>query len=242
MGMVIRVLYNNQNWQAKCKTPGKDPFCWRSFAGGLAIRQPHADDKVCSGDCWEQRLCTEYRWGCIPKGRTFGKRAQPGTKVFLVFRQPDIRNGMKYTLWAKTTVRTVDAEPLKDGQDYEKGYAFVHFEPFEPLPKEQWVRDLSDRQLIGAPWLMGLHKYIDAAREADLERMISREPVVPPAPVGALAERVPVTPERTKWMTIVMEIPAHINDRLQEIGEKEGRTREDLVREAIAEWLSDREK
>lgn len=225
MGMVIRVLYNNQGWHAPCTTPGKDGGCWRCFRGGLGIKQPDTNDEVCSGDCWEQRLCTEYRWGCIPKGRTFGNRARPGTKVFLVFRQP---GGKTYTLWGKTTVRSVDSEPVKEGQEYEKGYAFVHFEPFEPLPKEQWVRDFTDGQLVSAPWLMGLHRFIDSEQEAKLEQRIKGE------------EPLPVTDTAPRGIELSINVAPTIYDKLKNVEAQEGRPLDEIVREAIAEWLRER--
>ncbi len=223
--MVIRVLYNNQDWRAKCTTPGKDNGCWRCFQGGLGIKQPDPNDKVCSGDCWERRLCTEYHWGCIPKGRTFGNRARPGTKVFLIFRQP---GGKNYTLWGRTTVRSVDSEPVKEGQDYEKGFAFVHLEPFEPLPSEQWVRDLTDEQLVRAPWLMGLHRFIDAEQEAKLEQRIKGEGLLPDTDVAPRGTELTISVAPTMY------------GKLKNVETQEGRPLDEIVREAIAEWLRER--
>lgn len=226
MGMVIRVVYNNQGWQALCKTPGKDSSCWRCFQPGLAIRKPEPNDEVCSGDCWERRLRTEYRYGCIPKGRTYGSRAQPGIKVFFVFRQ----GGGKYTLWGKTSLHSVDSEPVKEGQDYEKGFAFAHFEPFEPLPREKWVPDLTDKELVGAPWRMGLHRFISSEQETKLEPRIE-----------SLAYEAPSAP-KVSSRAITVSVSPTMYTKLENIASDEGRELDEIVREAVAEWLRDREK
>ena len=229
MAVVIRVVYNNQDWQAPCETPGQDSRCWRCLQPGLGIERPDPSDKVCSGDCWERRLRTEYRYGCIPKGRTYGNRAQPGTKVFFVFRQP---HG-KYTLWGKTTIRSIDSEPVKEGQNYEKGYAFAHFEPFEPMPKEKWVPNLSDKELVGSAWRMGLHRYIDAGQEAKLEQFIAGL-----APEKRTGDSVATSVAGR--MSITIDVAPTMYANLKNVATNEGRGIDEIVREAIAEWLKGR--
>lgn len=230
MGMVIRVLYNNQGWQDPCITPGKDIGCFNCFESEfLDIYAPSRDDEKCTGHCWEQHLCAEYKWGCTSKGRMFGYRAYPGMKVFLVFRQPSGH----YTLWGKTTVRDIDDEVATEGRDYEVGFAFIHLEPFEPLPKEKWVSNLSDVQLVGEKWLMGRYRYIDAEKEGYLEQLIEGE-------VSAeQAETTAATPASNN-VNLSVSVTPNIYKKLEGTANEEGRQIDEIVREAIAEWLKGR--
>jgi len=227
MGIVIRVLYNNQGWQALCKSPYKDRECHLCFEPNVAIRPPSVTDEICSGDCWERNICNKYRWGCAPSGRKFGKRAYLGMKAFFVYKQPD----GKYTLWGKTTVERIGDKFEVDFDG--KHYQFIYFSPFEPLPQDKWVRHLTDKELVGEKWLMGRHRYIDTERESFLERLI--EGGKPERPVQALA----VTPSPANPILNIKVMP-HIEKKLEEIAYAEGRQKDDIVREAIAEWLKGR--
>lgn len=230
MGMIIRVLYNNQDWKAPCITPGKDVGCWNCLESYfLGIEPPSRDDEVCTGHCWEQHLCTEYKWGCTPKGRMFSYRAYRGMKVFLVFRQP---SGF-YTLWGKTTVRDIDDTVATEGRDYEVGFAFIHLEPFEPLPKEKWVSNLKDVQLAGEMWLMGRYRYIDEEKEAYLEKLIEGE--VPEEQV-----ETPVTIPTSNSTSLSINVTPNIYKKLESIANEEGRQIDEIVREAVAEWIKER--
>jgi hypothetical protein len=151
-------------------------------------------------------------------------------KVFFVFKQRDGR----YTLWGKTTVQRIDDKLVEEGKDYEVGFAFIHFNPFEPLPRDKWKRNLTDVDLVGQKWLMGLHRYIDTGRESFLERLI--EGGKPETPVEALA----VAPSSGNSVLNIKIMP-HIKKKLEEIAYAEGRQKDDIVREAIAEWLKGRE-
>ena len=230
MGIIIRTLYNNQDWQAPCKNPYKDAACRSCFDPNVAIRGPRPADEICSGNCWERNICVKYSWGCTPKGRTFGVRAYIGMKVFFVYKQLD----GNYTLWGMSTVRSIDNTPLEEGGDDEKGFAFIHFNPFKALPRDKWVRDLTDRQLVGESWLMGRYRYIDARRESHLEQLIEgreaerpREDTVITSPANTLILEVQITPT--------------INEKLDRIADEEGRQKDEIIREAIAEWLKGRE-
>lgn len=168
MAIIIRVLYNNENWQAPCRNPGGDRGCWSCFKPNVNIRPPSLNDDVCNGSCWEQHLCTEYKWGCTPQGNIFGKRAYPGILVFFVFKQPD----GKYTLWGKTVARSIDDNIVRQGKDYEEGFSFIHFNSFEPLPRTKWIKNLTAVAIVGKSWGRGRYRYIDAAKEASLLQMI----------------------------------------------------------------------
>lgn len=231
MGLVIRCMYNNNDWKDACFKPGEDPKCELCFYPRVQIRPPNRDDKEkCSGECWERYICTKFRWGCTPQGNTFA-RAYVGMKVFFVFKQ---LSG-NYTIWGTTKVVSIDREPVRTGKDFEDNFAFIHFEPFKPLPKENWVEGLSAKELVGKEWLQGRFRYIDEEKERYLERLIRGE-----------------TPEMTQGSTImtslsdsmtVLNIPmtVHINKRLDEIAQQEGRGKDEIIREAVAEWLKGRE-
>ena len=219
MAMVIRTLYNNQDWSGPCIRPGEDPNC-SCFTAWRAIGRPSLDDEICSGHCWERYICTRYRWGCTPPGNTFN-RAYVGSKVFLVFSQ---RDGL-YTLWGVTKVMGTDGQPRQEGGEDEKGFAFVHFEPFTPLPKDKWVRDLRDLDLVGASWRMGTFRYISTQQESYLESLLQ----------GHRPESQPST-----YVNFTLKIMGHIDEKLNRIASMEGREKEDLIRQAIAEFVNAR--
>ena len=228
MGIVIRTVYNNNGWQARCKAPYKDVECGECFKEIVDIVAPTKAGEICSGKCWEQNLCIEYRWGCTPSGRKFGKRAYIGMKVFFVYKQPD----GKYALWGKTTVERIGDKFEVDFTG--KHYQFMYFSPFAALPEDKWVRDRTDQQLVGEKWLMGRYRYIDAGRESYLEQLIK----------GGEAENLPegpiITPPPSST-TLNIKIVPNINEKLEEIAYKEGRQKDEIIREAIAEWLKGRE-
>lgn len=226
MGLVIRCMYNNRGWKAPCVKPGKDPECELCFVSLVDIRPPKRDDEICSGHCWERYICTNYRWGCYPKGNTFA-RAYKGMKVFFVYKH--LMRG--YTIWGTTRVVSIDSEPMQTGKDFEDGYKFIHFEHFEQLPTDKWAPGLSDKQLVGADWRQGRFRYIDRDRELYLEKLIK-------------GERPEVTQGATTTLSgtsvLNIEIMPHINDQLEKIAHQEGRQKDEIIREAIAEWLKGR--
>lgn len=233
MAIVIRTAYNNSDWKGPCSYPGKDPLCWQCFTGSIQIRPPNKHDVVCSGDCWERRICTEYRWGCTPKGRMYGPAAYPGAKAYLVFTQPD----GNYTIWGKTKVKSTDDEVMHTGRSFEDGYAFIHFEPFEPLSRGEWVTGLSDVQLVGAKWLQGRHRYIDSNQERYLDQLVdgttASQSTTIPIEAGISGKKGDKT-------TLGTQVSSGILKELEEIASVEGRTIDELVREAIAEFIRNR--
>lgn len=229
MGMVIRLLYNNQDWKSPCTHPGTGSLCHKCFAdSNIDIKRPSKNDEICSGLCWERDLCTNFEWGCTPKGRKFGNRAYEGIKVFFVFQQPD----HKYTLWATTKVKNVNVPPIRQLIAHEIGYNYwMRFVPFEPLPKDKWVRDLRDINLVDKQWRQGRHRFITPEKKTDLEGLIegttSKERFSKPD------IRLPISDEKAVSITF----SSNIYRRLVEVGKVEGRQIEEIVKEAIAEWL-----
>jgi len=216
MDMVVRTLFNNQSWSEPCKGPGKDPGCSLCFYIDRQIERPKAEDEVCSGSCWEEHICTQYRWGYVPKGKVF-RNAFRGDKVYFVFAQP---NGL-YTLWGSTKVSSTDMEVREDG------YAYVCFEPFKSLPQGKWVRDLSADALVGDDWRRNPIRYIDAQRESYLSQLIR----------GHRPEIQPSTTDRT----LSIKVKGHVYEKLESIASSEGRSLEDVLREAIAEFIRGRQ-
>jgi len=225
MGIVIRTLFNNQDWKAACVKPGDDPACLPCFTSQVNIKPPKQGDEVCSGDCWEQDICTKYRWGCTPQGRTFSQ-AYKGMKVFLVHKQ--FMGG--YTIWGTTKVAAIDVTPIHNGVEGEDGYAFIHFDRFDPLPRERQVAGLSDKAIVGEMWRQGRFRYIDNEREQYLEQLISGENF------SALLT------ESEKFELLTVRLRPAVIKRIGQMAQMEGRTIEEIVREAIAEWLRTRGK
>jgi len=226
MAIVLRVLYNNRDWQAPCTAPGKDNKCFLCFKDNVNIRKPSPSDSVCSGHCWEQHICKDFKWGCTPKGRVYGNRAYPGIKAFFVFKQPD----GKYTLWGRSTVKSVNSNIVEEGEEWEEGFAFIHFDAFEPLPTDKWVKDLSDLELVGESWRIGRHRFLSREREIALERLIDRVTDTPKSDSIAASGHSSKT-------GIYVDLAPIIRQRLNKIAQEEGREVEEIVRQAIAEWL-----
>lgn len=234
MGIVIRTAFNNQGWARPCKNPLKDPQCYQCTEGRVYVNggKPITvdDNGFCKGEiqdgepwCWEQTLCTKYFWGnAIGK---WGPRAYPGEKVYLVYRE---LSGL-YTLWGRTKVDWIDnnAKPCPN----------LYLEPFKPLSDDKWVRGLSDIGLTNKVWLRPNFRYIDNEREAFCDSLIegkAREQESKKQPEISQTGQV-------DYMTINLRLKRNVVDRLEKIAYREGRDVEEMVREAIAEWLKGRE-
>jgi len=231
MGMVVRVLYNNANWEAACKYPGKDPLCMKCYEGKVQIEPPGENDEICKGTCWERDLTVNYEWGCTPEYKKFNTRkAYKGAKVFFAFRQPD----GNYTLWAQTTIQAVNVKPIRKVNPNEGHYEyFLRFEPFKPLDKHKWVKDMTDRQLVEAEWRQGRFRYITAEREAILDRLIQGQA---PKKGGAINQTI-----LPGSMTLNIDVTNTMHARLQSAANEDARQIDEIVREAIAEWLRRRQ-
>lgn len=229
MGIVIRTLYNNQAWKQPCVKPFADHFCFECLKDyvSLSIKPPSKDDEVCSGRCWEQNICSGYRWGCTPSGRRFGKRAFPGMKAYFVYKQPD----GKYTIWGTSVVRSIESVFKKSSID-DKEYQFMNLQPFDQLPQRNWARNMTDKQLVGEEWRQGRYRFIDSEQESYLDQLIKNADSIP----GQLTS--PKTLELGKGQ---YTLAPSIEKKLDSIAIQEGRAKDDLVKEAIAEWLNKRE-
>jgi len=152
-------------------------------------------------------------------------------KVFFVYKH----FAGDYTIWGTTRVVNVDSEPMQTGEDFEDGYKFIHFEPFEQLPKEEWVSGLSDKQLVHAEWRQGRFRYIDREQELHLEKLIKGE-------TYEVTQGGTITTSPSSTSILNIEVSPHINESLEKIARQEGRPKGEIIREAIAEWLKERER
>ena len=176
MGIVIRTLYNNEDWHAPCTQPGRDPLCeccfWRKPPAKITPPKPH--DQTCSGSCWEQHICTKFRWGSMRKGWDFGPEVHVGMNVFLVHREIYREAGARYTLytvWGKTTVTRIDK--LSPAQKKNKtDYAYMHFQPFQPLPPTTRPRNLTDTKLVCVEWGSAPYRFIPPGKQKELQDLI----------------------------------------------------------------------
>jgi hypothetical protein len=245
MAIVIRVLYENGHWKKKCTSPFADPLCWkcqearRDLDQGkslkLNITPPKVDDvdgKECSGYCWEQDLCNTYDWGSDQHFRG----VLPGMKVFLVFEQKnDKSKRIEYRLWGRTTVNSVNVSPIRKLVHDEGKYKYwIRLELFEPLPRDKWSKPMSDKDLIGTKWGQGFYRYVrEEDREAFLEKLALG---VPLEEAGSKLTAVP-SAGKIKYGLLA----SNIEQKIMEIATNQGRTREEIIRQAVAEWLKKQE-
>jgi hypothetical protein len=239
--IILRVLYNNGQYRAKCTFP--DPLCWKCIEARrdldrgrplkLNIVPPKLDDKDCSGVCWERDLLKALDWG---NDQRF-PRVIPGMKAYLVFERKNDKNRIGYSLWGSTTVKGVDESTTrKISQDSKDRYRhWIHFEPFDPLPRDIWSTVLADRDLVGSSWRQGFYRYVyDEGREAFLRKLASGTPYE-----EASRELSPIA--SADKMAGGGLLAPHIEQKVQEIADNHGRTREEIIRQAVAEWLKKQE-
>ena len=226
MSVVIRTLYHNQGWCGPCRNPYQDANFSASFYKGRQIEEiPSPEKQNCDIRCWEKYLCGEkYRWGATPKGNVF-RRIIKGDKVYFIFPQPNSPpRDRLYTLWGVAEVESVDTQPEEDG------YAYVHFtKEFKPLPKEQWVPNLTAEELVSAPWRQNAFRYIGLEKESYLDSLIKGDLKLKRPEI-----QLPID------VTISIKLKKHIYEKLCNISSLEGRSLEDIIREAIAEFISGR--
>jgi len=235
MGIVIRTVFNSQGWAGRCKDPYKDPRCYRCIEGEVNVngKKPLRVDGngFCEGDihdgelwCWEQTLCTERSFWGNPQRKKWGRRAYPEESVYLVYVEP---NG-SYTLWGKTEVDWIDNSATP--------FPKLHLKPFKPLPDDKRVKGLGAATLAGKKWGQGSFRYIDGEREGLLDAIIEGKPRRSDSEEGS-RNHTGVAND----VSVNVRLKVNVNARLERISNGEGRGKEDIIREAIAEWLKGRE-
>lgn len=219
MGIVIRVAYSNGGggWNGPCLHPLADRSAFEQcIKQRVDVGEVREDENgYCVSSCWEKNLVRERLWHNVLGD--WGFRAHPGTSVFFVFRQPN----RLFCLWGKTKVKNTNGKE-------------IIFEHFQPLPDAQRVRDLTAHDLVGKDWKQGFYRYISSLQEERLERLMEggqeqSDEYRQPDPVGNAPTHLRI------------EFKSNIAFRLQRMASEQGREVEDVVREAVAEWLKGRE-
>lgn len=232
-GLVIRTAFNNQDWAGRCKKPLSDSQCFKCSEGKLYINHgnPVEEDEqgYCKGNpenyplnhpfdreqphwCWEQVLCKRYFWGNV---RGKWRSTFPDMPVYFVYPES---NGT-LTLWGYSTIERIDNEPDK--------YPPIFFKPFTPLPKNKWIRGLHGEEITGRKWGQGNFRYLEEKYQRYLASLIegkSRHNVLP----------------QERHDSISVELRRDIKEKLQKIAEIEGRDVDELIREAIARLIRER--
>ena len=241
--LVLRTLYNNRGWKDKCVSPFNDPLCWRcqdarkKIAQGksidLVFTPPNVDDvggKECSGKCWEQKFAKDnnFKWG---SKKQYGVRS--GERVFLVFEKKNHNTKkIEYRIWGSTIVSQVNIEQQADPTSNYKYW--LRLKEFEALPPEKWSQPLSDIELIGSQWKQGAYRYIyDEAQVAFLEKLVSGAPM---KEVGNKSNFVSLAVKTKDEL-----LSPNIEQKVQEIAKSQGRTRDDIIKQAVFEWLKRQE-
>lgn len=228
-GIVIRTAFNNQGWAGPCKSPFKDLRCYQCIKSIVFVNwgKPIEEDQrgFCKGEsennepwCWEQILCAKYFWrNVLGKWRY----AQVGMPVYFVYTEPD----HSLTLWGKSVIDRIENDL--------KPYPTLYFKPFEPLPQDRWVKRLSGEDLTGRPFLQGRYRYLDDKHEAYLASLV--EGKVQPKEQA----RNFISPE--DYETLNVRLKRSIIEKLGRIADKEGREVEEIIREAVAKLIRNRE-
>ena len=236
--LLLRVLYENSKWREKCLSPFTDPLCWkcqearRDLDQGkvtkLNITPPEIDDvgdKRCSGRCWEASLAKDFEWGSDKHFRGL----LPGMKVFLVFEQKNNNTKkIEYCIWGSTIITHINVPQLAHPDSSYKYW--IRLKEFEPLPHEKWSNPMSDKDLLGTKWGQGFYRYIyNESHVAFLEKIVSG------VPIEEAGIKLNLVPPAVKTKNVLLS--ANIEEKIKEIANSQGRTRDDIIRQAVAEWL-----
>nr|MDO8079374.1 hypothetical protein [Candidatus Freyarchaeota archaeon] len=163
MDIIIRAVFNNQNWMGKCTNADKDPRLYKCQEKVVDIRFP--DSGAFKTDrngncaclwCYESTLCTEYRW---VSDKSFEKA---NGKVFFVF--PDTDNTL--VLWG-----TSEVDHIESGRN---AY-WLYFKEFKPMPEENWIRGIRAKDIFGVNWGQGTYRYLDEEQTKILEKLIRKK-------------------------------------------------------------------
>ncbi len=160
MDIIIRTVFNNQNWMGKCKNADKDPRLYKCQEKVVNVKFPNSGEFKTDrlGNCaclwcYESTLCTEYRW---VDEKSF---AEADGKAYFVF--PDVDGTL--VLWGFSEVDHV--EKVRDMH-------YLYLKEFKPLPEENWVRGLRVKEILGTSWNRGTYRYLTQEKSENLEKMI----------------------------------------------------------------------
>jgi len=156
MPMVIRASFNNRNWSGQCKNADRDRRLFQCHDSIVNVKYQVSRTGQCTGECWEQSLCSNHTWNSLPKA-AFGENA--AGRAYFMYRDVD----KSLVLWGHSRVRHVDGN-------------VVTFDRFKPLPRERQVLGLTyhDLEQLGVPkWGSGTYRYITEGAADRLDAVIS---------------------------------------------------------------------
>ena len=231
-GIVIRTVFNNQGWAGPCKKPLDDPRCYickRGILPGINGGNPIVEDAegICYGDfgafavpedewCWEQTLCSKLFWRNV---RGKWREASEGMPVYFVFSNRD--NSL--TLWGRAEIDSIDNKLV---------LPTLFFKPFSPLPENKWIHGLTGVEITGKQWRQGHFRYLDDKHETYLASLVEKGKKAKQKDAPAI---VSTTKEKLE-----LQFRKDIRDKIKKIAFIEGRTEEDLIREAVAKLIRER--
>lgn len=232
-GLVIRTVFNNQEWKGRCKNPLSDARCFKCTEGGLYINKgnPITEDEqgYCKGEpedyplggdaswCWEQILCRKYIWGNV-KGKW--RQAFKGMPVYFVYVALD----GTLTLWGHSVIDKIDNKPEK--------YPPIFFRPFEPLPQDKWIEGLNGKEITGESWRQLHFRYLDESYEKYLASLVEGK--------GKHEYRKGDIHPSEHFQNLSIELRRDIREKIEKIAHTEGREVKDVILEAIAKLIRDR--
>ena len=155
MAVIIRTVFNNQNWNGQCQNADRDCRLFKCQKAVVDIGYKITKDGQCAAQCWEQSLCSNYAWH-LTTGN-FSERATG--RVYFVY--PDVDKTL--VLWGKSEIMKADGNALT-------------FKKFKPLSENKQVRGLTYQVLegIGVPeWRAGTFRYIFDKTVDALDSLIS---------------------------------------------------------------------
>ncbi len=141
MGMIIRTVFNNNNWDGACKDADRDRRLYKCKDKIFNTKYKVNKRGNCLAKCWESTLCKNFYW-INPLGNFDVDRAKGD--AFFVYQ--DLDNSL--VLWGKSKISNVNKNKVK-------------FYEFTPLAQEKWVRGLLPENILGAKFGRGTFRYTD---------------------------------------------------------------------------------
>jgi hypothetical protein len=144
-----------------------------------------------------------------------------GMPVYFVYREWD--NSL--TLRGHSSIKGVVNE-----LDEKYDHPTLYFEPFEPLPTDEWITGLTGESITGSSWRQGLYRHLSEEREAYLNSLVHRTEVRTPV----------VTAPVSDFEKITISLRRDIKEKIESIAFDEGREIDEIIREALAKFIRDR--
>jgi len=135
-----------------------------------------------------------------------------------------------YTLWGFSKVTAVNVSPKRPLSGHEISYDYwLNFAPFQPLSEQKWVKNLTDINLTGEEWRQGGFRYLSEKKEHELLARIDG--------TYSTSEIPEIAIKSEKESVLALPIPNLLLKKLKDAAQTDGRSIEDISRQAIAEWL-----